>query len=154
MKKIPNIYTFIKNNIKNIIQYKYNQDTISYKSWDNKNLPTCKEWRRVLHKIYIKSPSQYGGGNPVCSDNNTLAKVTNLTGVELLQITMFLIDYELISLESPHFWKITQKGIDVALQNEEIKRDKELKYWLIICAVISTLITFVHFILIIIGILP
>lgn len=144
-KKPLDIYAIIKDDITSIIMRKYHPDMLDYEyslEWE-RNPPTGKNWKRVLHEIYIKSPGQYGGGNPLCTDDNPLAKTCDLTGEELFQTTTFLIEHELISLESSHAWRLMRSGFNVALRNEEIKSDDLIKWLLVVCAIISLFISLI-----------
>lgn len=137
--KVLDIYALMQNDIASIVQRKHYPETIEYELLSEHHIPspTSRHWKIVLHEIYIKSPGQYGGGNPVCADDNVLAKQIRLTGEELLQATIFLTEHNLVSLESPHFWRITQKGFDAALQNEKIKNDQKIQSFIVYFMCIS-----------------
>ena len=139
MKKPLDIYTLTDNDITTKIIQSYHPDMLEYRYplKDHKISPTSNHWKRLLHTIYI------GWDTPLYDDS----RLAGLTDKELLQASTFLRKHDMISLNSPHVWGITQSGIDIALRNEEIRNDKNLKYWLVICSTISTLI--IHFILII-----
>ena len=147
MKKPLDIYASIQDDIISIIQRKYYPDTLWYEWFKYNKLISHKHWKRILYEIYIITPNQYGGDNPVCIDDNILAKKAGITGTELNQTTMFLIELKLVSLESSHMWKITEKGFDVALRNEEIQADKNIKYWFMILASINILIILIQFLI-------
>lgn len=143
----------MQEDIASIIQRKHCPETIEYEILSEHYMPspTSRHWKRVLHEIYIKSPSQYGGGNPVCADDNVLAKQIGLTGGELLQATIFLIEHNLVSLEFPHFWRITQKGFDAALQNEKIKTDQKTQLLIAYFVAISAIAAVVHVVMAVEG---
>lgn len=147
MKKAFDIYASIQTDITSIIQRKYYPDTLWYEWFKYDKLISHKHWKRVLHEIYIITPNQYGGGNPICMDDNILAKKAGITGEELNQTTMFLTELKLVSLESPHMWRLTEKGFNVALRNEEIQVDRDIKYCFLIFVIINTLTILIPFLI-------
>ena len=120
------------------------------KSWDNKNLPTSKKWKYALHEIYIKYPGGYGRGHPRHVYNSEFQKSIGVNDEDYNQIIMLLDGYKLITLDSHEWFGITEKGFDIALQNERIKSDMGLKRWLTIFTAILILIGIIQIILILI----
>lgn len=139
MKKPLDIYASLQTDITTIIMRRYYPDDL-WHEWLSNDLPqTNKHWKSVLHKLYSVSPHQYGTG----IDDTPLANKMGLTGEQLKQATLFLMNHDLISSDPSNAWRVTQKGFDVALRNEEIKNDNLIKRLLAICAIISLISIFI-----------
>jgi len=92
-----------------------------------KNNTSNKNWKGALDAIYNLAPDSWIEGEKfaISSDDQPLAKKLGIKGNELSRIITFLKQQGLIETkkhtpQSPNaFWQITEKGFNVALENEK-----------------------------------
>ena len=88
-----------------------------------------KNWKDILNEIYIISPSFYGGGKLGIDDNHPLAIKLNISGENLMKSLLFLESHKLIEhTPNDNYILLTEKGFNVALENEKHKTDTFLQF--------------------------
>jgi len=87
----------------------------------------AKSWKEILNEIYNSLPSQYGRGTKGIDDNHPLAKKLKISGFELEQCLMFLSDQKLIYYKENNWIGLTEKGFNIALENEKHKSNLQLQ---------------------------
>ena len=112
-------------------------------------------WKKVLNEIYKISEKSgwYSKGNPEFQsscDTHKLAKTLNISNGELTNHISVLREYKFLKSkvfnpDNLHndLWEMTQKGIDVAMHNETIKRSDMLNLILTIATIIMTISTLI-----------
>jgi hypothetical protein len=78
-------------------------------------------WKAVLNEIYKSQPEweYYGRGVGYIDDNHPLAKKLKISGKELQSTFSFLEEQKLIKYDEHNFVSLTEKGFNVALENEK-----------------------------------
>ncbi|HDZ61442.1 MAG TPA: hypothetical protein ENH46_07045 [Candidatus Pacearchaeota archaeon] len=115
--------------------------------------PTGSHWKKILNEIYNHSPNSWCESNKMGrnEDNHPLARKFKISGHELMLGISFLEDHKLIETikgngkEYWAFWKLTEKGFNVALENEKSSSTERLHEIIAIGTVLIASITFFNF---------
>lgn len=99
-------------------------------SWDSTEITEkAKSWKEVLNEIYRYLPSEYGWGKGGITDDHPLAKKLKISGFELNQGLIFLSEQGLIDRKGAdkNWFNLTEKGFNVALENEKHRTNIHLQ---------------------------
>lgn len=94
-------------------------------------------WKKVLNEIYSVAPHSICEGDkfPRNSNNHPTAKKLKMEGEELFKAIGFLEEQELIKIvrgngkEFWQYWQLTEKGFNVALENQKHETEMNLLSW-------------------------
>jgi len=108
-------------------------------------------WKKVLRSIYGHGPHRYGTGKGQIKDDHPLAKDTGLKGADVDSSLIFLHEMQLIEYEGANSLgasiALTEKGFNVALENEKIKESSLLGSAILLftaMAAMTAAFSFVH----------
>lgn len=111
--------------------------------------PDGSNWKKILNEIYNHSPNSWCESNK-CGrndDNHPIAKKLKISGQELMLGISFLEDHKLIENVRGNrkdywaFWKLTEKGFNVVLENQKQDSSERLQEIIAIGTVVLVLIT-------------
>ena len=100
-----------------------------------KDFRNKQSWKKVLHEIYLIAPNKYieDGKFNRNNESHVIAKKLNLKSQEFQEAVSFLEEQKLIHITrfvsaTPYqTWEITEKGFNVALENEKAKNMENLQ---------------------------
>lgn len=117
-------------------------------------VPTSGHWKEILNEIYNIAPSK------ICEsenfkrndDNHPLAKRLKIKGQALFLGVSFLQEQGLIEVkkgngkEFYNTWKLTEKGFNIALENQKAESSERLQEIIALGTVLLALVGFFSFI--------
>ena len=116
--------------------------------------PDGSNWKKILNEIYNHAPNSLCESSK-CGRNDghhPLAKKLKITGHELMLGISFLENHKLIRTDVHNnedfwaSWELTEKGFNVALENQKQNNSERLQEIIAIASVLIALITFFNFV--------
>jgi hypothetical protein len=106
---------------------------------------TGQNWKDVLGEIYRFAPHKYGESSKMTFSNNQheLARKLRISGYELMLAVAFLTDQKLLFLNVPpgkeysSHLDITEKGFNVALENERAQSSNRFQETLVVVGALT-----------------
>jgi hypothetical protein len=112
----------------------------------SKAMKERRRWKAVLNKIYSALPHEYGIGKEGITDAHPLAKRLKIPGQELMLSLSFLEDYELIKYRNHNEIILTERGFEVALENEKSMNNVKLQAMTIFVSLILAITAIFNFV--------
>lgn len=111
-------------------------------------------WKKVLHEIYLIAPNKYVEDEKFNRNTVThaLAKRLKLTSQEFSESISFLEEQKLIQItrfvtaNSYQTWEITEKGFNVALENEKADSTEKLQITAGLAATLIAMMSLFNFV--------